>query len=378
VTGSAAGPLRVLLVSANYRPSIGGIERYVETLAHGLAERGHTVTVAACRTDGAPRAEQDGAVRIVRIPATDVLDAQFNVPYPLPQPLAALRTLTRLIQEADVVNPQDALYATSLLSLAVARRRQVPSVLTQHVAFVPQRNRALDAAQRAAIVTLGRSARLATRVVSYNPAVADWARSTWNLSAVRVLPTGVSDPPEADRGAIRKRFGLPIDRFVALFVGRDVPKKGLDTFLAARDPMFELLAVTDRAPSEPVEGTRIHPFMEAGQFRELLTCVDAFVLPSEGEGFPLALQEALVTGVPCVITPGPGYEYYLRDGEVMPVRPDPTEIRATLRRIAADEPFRRQLASHAREAGRREFGLDRFVEGYEEIYREAGRVLGER
>jgi len=27
--------MRVLLVSANYRPSVGGIERYVEILAHG-------------------------------------------------------------------------------------------------------------------------------------------------------------------------------------------------------------------------------------------------------------------------------------------------------------------------------------------------------
>ena len=58
----ATQPLRVLLVSANYKPSIGGIERYVENLAHGLAARGHRVTVAACRTDGGVKLEQDGDV----------------------------------------------------------------------------------------------------------------------------------------------------------------------------------------------------------------------------------------------------------------------------------------------------------------------------
>jgi D-inositol-3-phosphate glycosyltransferase len=368
VTGA---PLRVLLVSANYRPSVGGIEQYVENLAHGLAARGHAVTVASCRTDGAPSEERDGEVRVVRLPATDVLDNRLNVPYPLPAPLAAWRTLSRLVGEADVVHPHDAIYATSVLSLALARRGSVPSVLTQHVAFVPQRNRAWNAAQRAAIATLGRSARLAGRVVAYNPAVAEWARATWGLSDVSVLPPGVPEAPNVDRNEVRRELGLPTDRFIALFVGRDVPKKGLDVFLAARDPAYELLAVTDRPRSTAPPGARVLPFLEPRRFRELLACADAFVLPSEGEGFPLALQEALVSGVPCVVTPGPGYDHYLRDGEVLFVRREADEIRAALRRLATDDSFRSELAARSREAGSREFGVQRFVDEYEELYRDA-------
>jgi D-inositol-3-phosphate glycosyltransferase len=371
VTVAEASALRVLLVSANFRPSIGGIERYVETLAQGLARRGHTVTVAACRTDGAPAEERQGAVRIVRIAATDILDTRLNVPYPVPNPISALRVLRRLVADADVVNPHDALYATSVLSLLVARRLHVPSVLTQHVAFVPQRHRVLDAAQRAAIATIGRSARLAGRVVTYNPAVGQWARKTWGLAEVSVLPPGVPEPPEVDRAAVRREFGLPTDRFLALFVGRDVPKKGLDIFLAARDPAYELIAVTDRSPSSAPDRTRIVPFIGPERFRELLAVVDAFVLPSEGEGFPLSLQEALVTGVPCVVTPGPGYDHYLREGEALLVRAAPAEIRAAVRELAADESLRSGLASRARAAGLREFGVTRFVEEYEALYREA-------
>lgn len=364
-------PLRVLLVSANFRPSVGGIEQYVDNLAHGLAARGHTVTVAACRTDGAAREEQDGNVKIVRLPATDVLDDRLNVPYPVPEPLAAWRTLRRLVGAADLVHPHDAIYATSVLSLALAHRKGVSSVLTQHVAFVPQRNLALNAAQRAAIATLGRSARLATRVVAYNPAVADWAKTTWGLADVPVLPPGVPEAPNVDRDEVRRELGLPSDRFIALFAGRDVPKKGLDVFLDAGDPTYELLAVTDRPSSTAPSGTRILPFADPGRFRELLACVDAFVLPSEGEGFPLALQEALVTGLPCIVTPGPGYEHYLRDDEAIFVDRSRDAIRAALLRLATDEVFRSQLSSRAREAGRREFGVDRFVDAYEQLYRES-------
>jgi D-inositol-3-phosphate glycosyltransferase len=363
-------PLRVLLVSANYKPSVGGIEQYVENLAHGLAERGHSVTVASCRTDGGARREQDGKVTILRIPATDALHRQLNVPYPLPNPLSALRVLRGSIADADVVHAHDALYATSVLSLALARRARVPAVLTQHVAFVPQRRRALDAAQHAAIATLGRSARLATRVVAYNPAVAEWAQRAWGLGDVPVLPPGVPEAPKVDRRAVRRRHGLPEDRFIALFVGRDVPKKGLDVFLAAGDPTYELVAVTDRFPAETATGPRIVPFLGPVRFRELLASVDAFVLPSEGEGFPLALQEALVTGVPCVVTPGRGYEHYLREGEAITVNRNEEEIRAALRRLAKDERLRNQLAVRAREAGAREFGVERFAEAYELMYRE--------
>ena len=367
----AAQPLRVLLVSANYKPSVGGIEQYVDNLARGLAERGHSVTVAACRTDGGEKDEQDGGVRIVRIPATDVLDHRLNVPYPLPNPGSAWLTLRRLVSDADVVHTHDALYPTSVLSLALARRRRVPSVLTQHVAFVPQRHRALDAAQHAAIATLGRSARLATRVVTVNPAVADWVRARWRISEVQVLPPGVAEAPAVDRQATRREFGLPNERLIALFVGRDVPKKGLDLFLAAHDSNYDLVAITDRQGDDLPEGTRAVPFLAPDRFRALLASVDAFVLPSEGEGFPLALQEALMSGLPCVVTPSPGYDHYLRADEALLVKRDAADIRTALQKLAASTELRRELGVKAREAGRREFGLEPFLDGYERTYDDA-------
>ncbi len=235
----------------------------------------------------------------------------------------------------------------------------------QHV-----RGRALDAAQHAAIATLGRSARLATRVVAYNPAVAEWAQRTWGLSDVPVLPPGVPEAPKVDRRAVRRHNGLPEDRFIALFVGRDVPKKGLDVFLAANDPAYELVAVTDRNPGGALGGdTRILPLIEPDQLRELLSSVDAFVLPSEGEGFPLTLQEALVTGVPCLVTRGDGYDRYLQDDEVVFVPRNSEAIRNAVVRLVEDPSFTSQLAEGASRAGKREFGIDIFVKSYEDLYR---------
>ena len=361
--------MRILLVTANFAPHIGGIERFVEILAGELAARGHDVTVVCCRYGSAPREEQLDGFTVYRIPSSYVLDRRMNIPFPVPEPIAMFRTLAREIGRADVVHVQDAIYATSLPALVLAYRRRVASVLTQHVAFVPQRSRALDAVQHAAYATLGRGARLATVVATLNPAVAEWVRLRWRIADARVLPVGV--PPmgsAADRGELRRSFGLPDDRFIALFVGRDVPKKGLDVFLGASDPAYELVAVTDRADN--VEGATILPFMAPEAVQELLDCVDAFVLPSVGEGFPISLQEALVKRLPVITTWQSGYEHYLDPDDVLVVERDSGSVRATLQRLVGDEALRASLSERSQAAAQRNFGVEPFVSAYEETYSE--------
>jgi glycosyltransferase involved in cell wall biosynthesis len=288
----------------------------------------------------------------------------------MPEPVSLVRALRRHVRPADVVHVQDALYASSLPALLLARRYRLPSVLTQHVGFVPQRSRALDTLERAALATLGRCARLATLVAALNPSVAAWAARQWGLSDVRVLPIGTPAlRSEGDRGELRLSFGLPPERFVALFVGRDVPKKGLDVFLKSADPSYELVAVTDR---ETASGDRrLLPFMSPERLRELLHCADAFVLPSEGEGFPLALQEALAAGVPVVTTRQPGYEHFLSDEDVLFVERDARRVRETLLRLAADPELRHRLAERGRQVAERHFGVEAFVGAYEALYEEA-------
>lgn len=370
--------MRVLLVSAYFRPHVGGIERFTEILARGLAERDHEVTVLCCRFAAAPLRERLDGVSVVRIPASYVIDRLLGVPYPLPSPVGLVASLQELFAAADVVHVQDALYASSVTALALARRRKVPSVLTQHVGFVPQRSRWLDSVERAAILTLGRSARLATVVAALNQAVARWAEEQWKLPHVRVLPVGIPAPPAAvkDRAETRHSFGLPADCFLALFVGRDVPKKGLDVFLAAHDSAYQLVAVTDRAHTRG-EAVFLR-FMSPARLWELFSCVDAFVLPSEGEGFPISLQEALASGLPVVTSFQPGYEHYLSPEDVLYVDREPGAVRAALRRLVESTEETRRLAERARLVAVRHFRVERFVAAYEALYAEAHAISSGR
>jgi len=113
------------------------------------------------------------------------------------------------------------------------------------------------------------------------------------------------------------------------------------------------------------------PFMAPEALQRLLLAVDAFVLVSKAEGFPLSLQEALVAGLPCLVTRVPGFEEHLREDDVVWVEPDAEAIRTALLALASDPRRRADLADRASAAGRREFSFDRFLDAYETLYAEA-------
>ena len=158
----------------------------------------------------------------------------------------------------------------------------------------------------------------------------------------------------------------------AVTVGR-FPKKVLDVFLAALDPAYELVAVTDRPPSAEPKGVRVMPFVAPKRLREILCAVDAFVLPSEGEGFPVSLQEALAAGLPVVTTFQPGYDRFLSPDDVLYVERDPDAVRGALRRLVDDIELRGRLAERALAVAEQHFGVGQFVTAYEELYAEARR-----
>ena len=289
--------MRIVLSSAISLPHVGGIERFTETLAAGLAERGHEVTVICSRYLDAPRQEQTDGYAIRRIPSSYLLERRLGVPYPVPAPRALVSQVRQSIRAADLVHVQDALYATSVAALITASRHRVPSVLTQH---------GLRSAGLASALLRPRRAR-----GSRHPGgEAHASRRGWRpitrrspsgsrvagaFTTLACFPSASCQAAGGDRATLRRSFGLAEDRFVALFVGRDVHKKGLDVFLEGADPAYDLVAVTDR-PETTASATM--PFMSHQRLGELLQCVDAFVLPSVGEGFPLSLQEALAAGLP--------------------------------------------------------------------------------
>ena len=182
---------------------------------------------------------------------------------------------------------------------------------------------------------------------------------------VRVVYNGLSERFQPrDQRQMRAQLGLPLDRFIVLFVGLLVPVKGLDVLLDAMAliPEERLLCVlVGDGPMKPELQARAQQsglgerLLFAGQqpTRQVpvwLSAADVLVLPSRSEGRPNVVLEAQGCGLPVVATRVGGVPELIRDGEDGLLVPgeDPQALAAALVHLLADEDRRRALGRAAR------------------------------
>ncbi|MFJ5234921.1 glycosyltransferase [Kitasatospora sp. NPDC088391] len=170
---------------------------------------------------------------------------------------------------------------------------------------------------------------------------------------------GAPSGPAARRAA-REELGLPEGALVVGTVGNLTPKKDQAGLLAA----FELLRAEHPTARLVVVGTGpLEAELKAragqgvlftgsrGDVPALLPGWDVFCLSSRQEGLPVALMEAMTTGLPSVVTRVGGMPEVLDDGvEGRLVPPgDPAALAAALGELAADPGLRERMGAAARE-----------------------------
>ena len=166
----------------------------------------------------------------------------------------------------------------------------------------------------------------------------------------------------ADSGGRRVAPGAgPADRRpVVLAVGRLAPQKGFGTLLAAaarwRDrqprPRVLIAGTGPLAARLATQATGLGVDAEFGGWSDdvpaLLAGADVFVLPSEWEGQPLVLQEALAAGRPIVATEVGGVRALTGDDAAVLVPPgDPAALAAAILRVLDDPGLAASLTAAA-------------------------------
>ena len=206
------------------------------------------------------------------------------------------------------------------------------------------------------------------------------ARWGWPEGKVQVIPNGVDT--ERFRPADRPRRPGPV---VVGSVGNLRPVKNHALLLRACAELARRgLRVKVRIAGEGELRAELQALADAlglggrvelpGRVRDVpgfLHGLDVFVLSSDSEQHPNALNEAMACGLPCIATDVGSVEEILAGGEYGCIVPpgDVAALTAGLERLIRDPALRRRLASAGRRRVCEHYSLRKMLTAYEEMYR---------
>jgi len=275
----AAAGLRIALISGTFGQGQGtGGQAWL--LARGLEERGHRVEVWARRVTSA-----EGFAGPVH-PLPRARRHLWRVIEAVPRRRFDLVHALERVPGADVVRASGGVHAAWLSGAPLSLRRAGRWSLRH------RRELALDrAAARRARVVVANSRRVAAEVVAFHGV------GPQRVVVVRNGVTPLARPP-AHSAALRRRWGVGPRGRVALFLGHDGRRKGLDIAAAA---FARVAAPGDRlVAAGPSRGPAGVVCLGPVPAAEALGAADAMLLPSRYDASSNAVLEALAAGVPPV------------------------------------------------------------------------------
>jgi glycosyltransferase involved in cell wall biosynthesis len=370
-----------VVVVAHDVGGVGGMERQLSELVSGLLGEGWGVTVLSrsCQLPAQP------GLRWVRVPGPA---RPFPLAYPwfgLAAGLLLLRHRRGLVHSTGAIVPNRADVVTVHLCHHAIAEQGVARFSRTHPGY------RLNARLAGLLSRLGErwcySPGRAGHLVGVSGGVrAELLRHTAvDPSRITVIPNGADTrtfrPDPQRRLAARRRLGLSTEDLVAVFVGSEWEGKGLLHALGgvARAPYWHLVVVGRgdevryrRLSRELGVERRTHFVGLTADTPSYYATGDAFLLPSAYETFSLVTYEAAAAGLPVLATRVSGVEDLVQDGlNGWFIEPRAQDIARRLRQLEADPDLRRAMGRSSREAAQ-DFGWERAVAAYRELYRSLG------
>lgn len=192
-------------------------------------------------------------------------------------------------------------------------------------------------------------------------------------------------PPSRARPAVREALGIPLDAPVVGGAGRLVAAKNHRRFvdvaatvlterpdafflLAGGGPLYDDLQAYVRALGR--EG-RVRLLGLRGDVPDLFGALDVFLLTSDREGLSNTTMEAMMAGLPCVVTDAGGNRELVQDGKTGFVCAGGrvTDMAARVRELLDDPALRRRLGDRGRARMETEFSPRAMADATAGLYR---------
>jgi glycosyltransferase involved in cell wall biosynthesis len=359
----------VVHVVAYYPPHLGGMENVARAIAEALARTRHVdVLTTTCGAMGSPRIEHGGGLTIRRLRAREIA----NVPVAPGLFFQLLRISPHAVVHVHVAQA----LVPEMVWLA-RRLRRGGFVAHFHLDVAPHGRfgRCFIWYKKR---VLGYTLRAASKVIALSQDQARFLERAYRVDprAIAIVPNGVGAeftpaPVMNDNGTCP---------FRVLYVGRLSPQKAVPRLVEAlakmRQPVQAVLVGDgDQRPmiesllrQHSLSNVRLAGIRLGAELVQFYRWADVLVLPSDREGMPLVVLEAMACGLPVVATDVVGSRELLTDVGVL-VQPDPASLALVLDKLAQDVPLRAELRARGL-AAVREYTWDRLVHRIERVYAE--------
>lgn len=202
--------------------------------------------------------------------------------------------------------------------------------------------------------------RFADEIIVLSRGVQKYFKDTYGRKT-RFIPNGVTRPRRREADLIRRKFGLKKDGYI-LYLGRIVPEKGLLYLIEAyrrlhTDKKLVIAGGTSdtnryvgemRKLADGDDDILFTGFVQGAMLDELYSNAYVYALPSDLEGMPLSLLEAMSYGNCCIVSDISECTDVVEDKAMVFKKGDAADLAKKLQQACDDEAmvkeYRRQAA----------------------------------
>ncbi|MBR1653903.1 MAG: glycosyltransferase family 4 protein [Clostridia bacterium] len=315
--------MKILMLTWEYPPRIvGGISRVVHDLSHKLVKDGNEVTVVTYKEGDSPAFENDKGVKVYRVENymihpnnfTDwIMQLNFNL----------TSKASQIINDQgkfDCIHAHDWLVAYSAKTLKDAF--QIPIVSTIHATEAGRNSGIHDDVQRYINDTEWLLTYESTEVIVNSNYMKCELQRLFGLpfEKINVIPNGINlnNYNGIDRDYdFRRKYAMDNEKII-LYIGRLVYEKGVQNLIAAmpkiingyndtkliiggRGGMYDELR--EQARNLGIENkVYFTGYLSSKEVQKMYKCADIAVFPSTYEPFGIVALEAMLAGVPTVVS----------------------------------------------------------------------------
>lgn len=315
--------MKILMLTWEYPPRIvGGISRVVYDLSHRLIKDGYEVTVITYKDGDVPEFENDNGVKVYRVENymihpnnfTDwVMQLNFNM-------IAKANQLISQQGKFDIIHAHDWLVAYSAKSLK--NSYEIPIVSTIHATESGRNSGIHDDTQRYINDTEWLLTYESSEVIVNSKYMRSELQRLFGLpyEKINVIPNGVNlnSYDGIDRDYEFRRKYARDDEKIILYIGRLVYEKGVQNLIGALPKILSYyndakLVIGGKGGMidelrQQVDNLGLNDkvyftgYLNSKQVKKMYKCADIAVFPSTYEPFGIVALEAMLAGIPTVVS----------------------------------------------------------------------------